>query len=82
MRRFTALAAVAAILTAGGAAVAGEKGAETPAAVKEKKICKGEAHSATRIAKKRICKTKAEWAQINGGSSDEGDRKPRARSRD
>jgi hypothetical protein len=46
----------AALLAIPGAAVAGK--AE---GVKEKKICRGEGSSASRIAKTRVCRTKAEW---------------------
>lgn len=64
MRNLNLLAAIAAISLAGGAAVAAE---EKPAkAPKEKKICKGEAGSTSRIAKKRICRTQAEWASMSG----------------
>jgi hypothetical protein len=63
MRKLNLLAAIAALSLAGGAAAAAE---EKPAkAPKEKKICKGEAGSTSRIAKKRICKTKAEWAAMS-----------------
>ncbi|HYW17605.1 MAG TPA: hypothetical protein VE891_15810 [Allosphingosinicella sp.] len=60
MRKFNLLAAIAALSLTGGAAVAEEK-AVKPA--KERKICKGQAGSTSRIAKKRICKTRAEWAE-------------------
>lgn len=63
MRNLNLLAAIAAISLTGGAAVAAE---ERPAkAPKEKKICKGEAGSTSRIAKKRVCRTKAEWASMS-----------------
>ncbi|HEY0130264.1 MAG TPA: hypothetical protein VGB57_02580, partial [Allosphingosinicella sp.] len=60
MRKFTALAAVAATLTVGGIAVAKEKKADAPGAVKEKKICRGEAQSYSRIPRKKVCRTQAE----------------------
>lgn len=66
MRKLNLLAAMALLSLAGGTAVAEEKPAK-PA--KEKKICKGEATSGTRLAKKRVCKTRAEWDQQ---SNDEG----------
>lgn len=68
MRKLNLLAAIAVISLAGGTAVAQEKPAK-PA--KEKKICKGDAHSETRIARKLVCKTKAEWDQQSpeGGSN-------------
>jgi hypothetical protein len=61
MRNLNLLAAIAAISLAGGAAVAKEKSPDAP---KEKKICKGEAGSTSRIAKKKVCRTKAEWASM------------------
>jgi hypothetical protein len=62
MRNFNMLAAIAAVLLAGAGAVAKEKPAEAP---KEKLICKGETGSTSRIAKKKVCRTKAEWAQMS-----------------
>ncbi len=61
MRKLNLLAAIAVISLAGGTASADPKPAK---AAKEKKICKGEAGSTSRIAKTRICRTKAEWAAI------------------
>ena len=52
------LAVVGAALLLSGAAAAKDK--DQPEQVKEKKICKGEASSFSRLPKK-ICKTKAEW---------------------
>jgi len=69
MRRLNLLAAIAAISLAGGTGIAQEKPAK-PA--KEKKICRGEQDSTSRIAKKRICKTKAEWAETSN-QQDMGD---------
>lgn len=67
MRKLNLLAAMAVLSLAAGTAVAEEKPAR-PA--KEKKICKGDAASSgTRIARTRVCKTKAEWGQE---SSSEG----------
>jgi hypothetical protein len=63
MLKLNLLAAVAATLLVGGTAVAkAEKPAEAP---KEKKICKGSAGSTSRIAKTRVCRTKAEWASMS-----------------
>ena len=69
MRKLNLLAAIAAISLAGGVGIAQEKPAK-PA--KEKKICRGEQNSTSRIAKKRICKTKAEWAE-SSNQQDIGD---------
>lgn len=63
MRNLNLLAAIAAISLAGGAAVAAEE--KLAKAPKEKKICKGEVGSTSRIAKKRVCRTKAEWASMS-----------------
>lgn len=57
MLKMNLLAAVAATLLIGGTAIAGEKAAKPP---KEKKICKADRMSTSRIPKK-ICKTQAEW---------------------
>ncbi len=57
MRRLNLLAAVAVTLMIGGAALAKEK-AEGPR--KEKKICKVDRESKSRIPKK-TCLTQAEW---------------------
>ncbi len=65
MPKFTALAAVAATLMAGGIAAAKEKKADSPGAVKEKKICKSEPNPIGRIPK-RTCRTQAEWDQMSG----------------
>ncbi len=58
MRKLNLLAA-AALSLAGGIAVAAEEKPAKPA--KEKKICKGDAGSTSRIAKSKVCRTKAEW---------------------
>jgi hypothetical protein len=57
MLKLNLLAAVAATLLVGGTAVAQEKPAKPP---KEKKICKADRMSTSRIPKK-TCKTQAEW---------------------
>jgi hypothetical protein len=57
MRKLSLLAAFAVTLTAGGPALAKEKG-EGPR--KEKKICKVDRESKSRIPKK-TCLTQAEW---------------------
>lgn len=64
MLKLNLLAAVAATLLIGGTAAAGEKTAKPP---KEKKICKADRMSTSRIPKK-ICRTQAEW---EGRSSQE-----------
>lgn len=65
MLKLNLLAAVAATFMVGGTATAaGEKPAKPP---KEKKICKADRMSTSRIPKK-ICKTQAEW---DGRSSQE-----------
>ncbi|MGA9582721.1 MAG: hypothetical protein WBR13_12215 [Allosphingosinicella sp.] len=61
MRKLNLLAAVAIISLAGGTAAADPQPAKAP---KEKKICKGDRTSTSRIAKKRVCRTKAEWASM------------------
>ncbi|HET9637994.1 MAG TPA: hypothetical protein VFP12_02190 [Allosphingosinicella sp.] len=57
MLKLNLLAAVAATLLVGGTAVAVEKPVKAP---KEKKICKSDRMSTSRIPKK-ICRTQAEW---------------------
>ena len=57
MRKLNLLAAVAVLSLAGGVAVAQEKPVKAP---KEKKICKSDRTSTSRIPKK-ICRTQAEW---------------------
>lgn len=79
MRKLNLLAAMAVLSLAGGTAVAEEKPAK-PA--KEKKICKGEATSGTRLAKKRVCKTRAEWDQQSNEEGFDADAKLRGRNRD
>lgn len=69
MRNPTMLAAVAAMLLAGGVAVAKDRPAEAP---KAKMICRGEADLGSRLQRKQVCLTKAEWDQMaveeRGGS--------------
>lgn len=65
MRKLNLLAAVAAISLAGGTAIAEEKPVKAP---KEKKICKSDRMSTSRIAKK-ICRTQAEWDGRSGQES-------------
>jgi hypothetical protein len=68
MRNLNLVAAVAAILLVGGAAVAKEKADKPP---KEKKICKADKESTSRIPKK-TCLTQAEWDERAGqGALDE-----------
>ena len=66
MRFFNILAAVAATMAIGSMASAKDK----PEQAKEKKICKYQEPDSTSRLGKRICRTKAQWA--NG--SDRGDR--------
>ena len=58
MGKLSLLAAIALSLAAGGVAVAKEKAGGTP---KDKKICKADRESKSRIPKK-TCLTEAEWA--------------------
>lgn len=58
MGKLSLLAAVAFSLAAGGVAVAKEKAEGTP---KEKKVCKVDRESKSRIPKK-TCLTEAQWA--------------------
>ncbi|HYD38070.1 MAG TPA: hypothetical protein VEA60_10675 [Allosphingosinicella sp.] len=64
MRHFNVVAAVAAAMLMSGLAGAKDK----PEAVKEKKICRDDMASNSRIAVRRICRTKAEWAELEGES--------------
>ena len=76
MRKVSLLAALAAVSLFGGTAAAGEKPAKAP---KEKKICKGEVESNSRIAKTRVCRTAAEWAEHSDRQASENSEKPRGR---
>ena len=68
MLKLNLLAAVAATLLIGGTAVAADAAEGKPAKpAKEKKICKADRMSTSRIPKK-ICRTQAEW---EGRSSQE-----------
>ena len=79
MRNLNLLAAVAATLLVGGTAIAKDENAS--GAPKEKKICKGDPDSTSRITKK-VCRTKAEWDQMSGrGDPDEATSKLRGISR-
>jgi hypothetical protein len=64
MPKFNILAAVAATLALGSMASAKDK----PDQVKEKKICRDDMVSNSRIAVRKICRTKAEWAQMEDES--------------
>ena len=64
MRHFNLLAAIAATMAVGGIASAKDK----PEEAREKKICRTETASNSRIAHRRICRTKAEWAELEGES--------------
>ncbi|HEX8307094.1 MAG TPA: hypothetical protein VF645_01575 [Allosphingosinicella sp.] len=86
MRKVSLLAAIAVISLAGGTAAAGSLAGGTAAAgekplkaAKEKKICKGEANSNSRIAKTRVCRTAAEWAEHSDREASENSDKPRGR---
>ena len=57
MRHFTTLAAAAAALFTTAAAIAKDK----PEAAGDKKICKFEDDSTSRIGRTKICKTREEW---------------------
>lgn len=79
MRKLNLLAAISAALLIGGTAVA--KDSKPQGAPKEKKICRGDPDSTTRIPKK-ICRTKAEWDQMSGrGDLDEATSRLRGISR-
>lgn len=78
MRKLNLLAAIAAISLAGGVSVAQEKPAKP---VKEKKICKGDGGSASRIAKKKVCKTRAEWLQMSRQEGMDADKELRGMNR-
>ncbi|MDQ1158179.1 hypothetical protein QE385_002506 [Sphingomonas sp. SORGH_AS 950] len=45
-------------------ALSGQQAEPTPAPVKEKKICRAQETTGSRLASKRICKTQAEWDEI------------------
>jgi hypothetical protein len=60
MRHFNVLAAVAATMVACGTAGAKDKTDEP----REKKICRDDMASNSRIAVRRVCRTKAEWAEL------------------
>ena len=77
MRHFNILAAVAATVLLGGMAGAKDQ-AEAP---KEKKICRTSEDSTSRIAVKRICKTKAEWEQRSGETQRDAERTVEAMNR-
>jgi hypothetical protein len=75
MCKVSLLAAIAALSLAGGTAVAQTADGKPVNAPKEKKICKGDVNSNSRIAKTRVCRTAAEWAeQSNQNASENEDR--------
>lgn len=45
-------------------ALAGQQAEPAPAPVKEKKICRVQETTGSRLSSKRICKTQAEWDEI------------------
>lgn len=77
MRNFNIFAAVAATVLLGGMAGAKDK----PEAPKEKKICRTEGDSTSRIAARRICRTKAEWEQRSGETQRDAERAVETMSR-
>lgn len=80
MRKVSLLAAIAAISLAGGTAAAADTDGQKPVkAPKEKKICKGELNSNSRIAKTRVCRTAAEWAEHEDRQASDNADKPRGR---
>jgi hypothetical protein len=58
------LAAVAAFAVAAPAMAADKEQKDDKDAPKEKKICRNEMVTGSLIAKRRICKTQAEWDQL------------------
>ena len=68
-------------LLASGASMAAPATADNAASVekKERKICRNQDDSTSRMVRKRICRTAAEWSAENGGGGglDQG----RARNR-
>lgn len=64
MRHINVLAALAAAMLACGTAGAKDRSEEP----REKKICRDDMASNSRIAVRRICRTKAEWAQLEDES--------------
>lgn len=61
-------AALAAATLMSGAALAADPA--KPEAPKEKKICKYEGDTTTRISRKRVCKTQEEWDSATRDSLD------------
>ncbi|WP_294235912.1 hypothetical protein [uncultured Sphingomonas sp.] len=45
-------------------ALAGQQTEPTPPPAKEKKICRAQETTGSRLAAKRVCKTQAEWDEI------------------
>lgn len=45
-------------------ALAGQQAESAPVPVKEKKICRVQETTGSRLSSKRICKTQAEWDEI------------------
>jgi hypothetical protein len=69
MRNFNILALACALAMIGGTAIAKDKPAEPNG---EKKICKYEGSSTSRISRKRVCMTKAEWDERTVRSLENG----------
>jgi hypothetical protein len=70
MLKLNLLAAIAATLLIGGTAVAKD---ETVKAPKEKKICRGQRTSTSRIPAKKVCRTQAEWNQASSNTQEDLD---------
>ncbi|WP_447727494.1 hypothetical protein [Sphingomonas koreensis] len=51
--------------------------APTPAPVAERKICKTETGSASRLGSKRICRTPAEWKAVQDATTRDLDKRER-----
>lgn len=63
LRMIAVLAALPALMAP--IAVSAEEAAATQPAVKEKKVCKAEPITGSRLPPKRTCKTEAEWDALN-----------------
>ncbi|CAM3207919.1 MULTISPECIES: hypothetical protein [Sphingomonas] len=54
-------------------ALAGQQAEPTPPPVKEKKICRVQETTGSRLGAKRICKTQAEWDEIAANARNDVD---------
>ena len=70
-------------LLTSGAAVAAPATADNGPAVekKERKICRTPDDSTSRLPRKRICRTAAEWSAENGGGGGGGNARDQSRDR-